>query len=44
MGATQVAAAGLVATGLVAGVWSWWVGRSAARPLKEAVALAQTLV
>ncbi len=39
----QVAAAGLVATGLVAGVWSWWVGRSAARPLKEAVALAQTL-
>ncbi len=39
----QMAAAALVATGLVAGAWSWLVGRTAARPLKEAVALAQTL-
>lgn len=39
----QLAAACLAATGLAAGVWTWWVGRSAARPLKVAVQLAQSL-
>ncbi|HET8870110.1 MAG TPA: hypothetical protein VFM48_06665 [Aquabacterium sp.] len=39
----QLAGACLAASGLAAGAWAWWVGRSASKPLKQAVELAQSL-
>ena len=39
----QIVAACLAATGLAAGVWTWFVGRSAARPMKDVLTLAQTM-
>ncbi len=39
----QVVAACVAATGLVAGGWTWLVGRSAARPMKDVLALAQSM-
>ena len=39
----QIVAACLAATGLAAGAWTWVIGRSAARPLKDVLNLAQNM-
>lgn len=39
----QIVAACLAATGLAAGAWTWLVGRSAARPMKDVLTLAQNM-
>lgn len=39
----QIVAACLAATGLAAGAWTWFVGRSAARPMKDVLTLAQNM-
>ncbi|MDE2593011.1 MAG: PAS domain-containing protein [Burkholderiales bacterium] len=39
----QIVAACVAATGLAAGAWTWLVGRSAARPMKEVLTLAQSM-
>ncbi|MGE5452362.1 MAG: hypothetical protein ACM3VZ_11045 [Acidobacteriota bacterium] len=39
----QIVAACVAATGLAAGAWTWLVGRSAARPMKDVLAMAQSM-